>query len=295
MSAMPDLAARIDDATFAVEALTAAAAAHRNDPRREGATIHLPEDGRLVMTGDLHDHTDNLARILKLAALDESLDHHVVLHEVVHPSEREEGAADLSIRTLVSVAALKARHPLQVLGLLSNHELAQVRGEPILKGGTSVNSVFDAGVDTIYGSGADTVREAMSDYVLSLPLAVKCPYGILCTHSLPSPRQLERFDPTVIERTPTQTDLARDGSAYDLVWGRRHTQAVADELGMAWDVDLFLMGHQPAEMGHYVEGDTMIVLASDHSHGVALPIDLTRPYRLFDLVQAIRPLNAVRL
>lgn len=286
---------RLDDASFAVDSLVAATQAIRTHPQRDGSTLHLPEDGCLVMTGDLHDHTDNLARILKLAALDASPAHHVVLHEVIHPSERDPGTPDLSIRTLVQVAALMVQYPLQVHVLLSNHELAQIRDEPILKGGTSVNQVFDAGVQTIYGGGADAVRAAMRDYVESLLLAVKCPYGILCTHSLPSPRRLEMFDSSVIERELTDDDLTRNGSAYDLVWGRRHTQAVADELGAAWDVDLFVMGHQPADTGHYIEGDTMIVLASDHSHGVALPIDLTRPYRLFDLVKAVRPLNAVML
>lgn len=290
--------ADVDNPAYAVETLRAAATAHRAGPWRTGSRVMLPEAGRVVMTGDLHDHRDNLARILKLADLDSSPHHHIVLHEVVHASDREDQLGDeldLSIRTLVAIAALKLTYPQQVHSLLSNHELAQVRGDPILKGGTSVNRRFEAGLASIYGSAAQDVAQAMQDYVLSLPLAIQCPYGILFTHSLPSPRRLEAFDPTVLDRIPTEQDLQRDGSAYDLVWGRRHTQAVADELGMAWDVDLFVMGHQPADMGHFVEADSMIVLASDHNHGVALPVDLTRPYRLYDLVAQIRPLNAVRL
>lgn len=288
----------VDDAAYAAQTLRAAAAAHRAGPGRQGSRVLLPEVGRVVMTGDLHDHRDNLARIVKLADLDASPRNLVVLHEVVHASEREDespDAPDLSIRTLVEVASLKVRYPGQVFSLLSNHELAQVRGEAILKGGTSVNRRFDAGLEAIYGDAAAEVADAMHEYVMSLPLAIQCPYGIMFTHSLPSPRQLDAFDPAVLDRMPSEADLQRDGSAYNLVWGRRHTQAVADELGMAWDVDLFVMGHQPAEMGHYVEADAMIVLASDHSHGAALPIDLTRPYRLFDLVAQIKPLNAVRV
>lgn len=266
------------------------------DPLRRGSTIELPETGRLVMTGDLHDHDDNLRRILRLADLEAGPHHHVVLHEVIHASDRPAVAtADFSIQMLLRVAELKLRYPSQVHVLLSNHELAQVRDEAILKGGASVVAAFNEGIDGLFEDGADAVREALRRYVYALPLAVRLPYGILCTHSLPSPRRLEAFDPGVLDRAPTEQDLAKDGSAYDLVWGRRHTQAVADELGMAWDVDLFVMGHQPAEMGHLIEGDTMIVLASDHNHGVALPIDLARPYRLFDLVQQIKPLAAVRL
>ena len=67
-------------------------------------------------------------------------------------------------------------------------------------------------------------------------------------------------------------------------------------LGEAWGVGLFVMGHQPAEMGYEPQGKTMLVLASDHDHGVALSIDLAcADYDQEKLIEQIVPLAAVVL
>ena len=78
-----------------------------------------------------------------------------------------------------------------------------------------------------------------------------------------------------------------------MVWGRNHDDALARALGAAWESDLFITGHQPAEMGYATEGSAILILASDHDHGVALPIDLTKRYTLQDLVDRIVPLASV--
>jgi hypothetical protein len=101
------------------------------------------------------------------------------------------------------------------------------------------------------------------------------------------------FDPTLLDREPTEEDLAAGGSAHDMVWGRDHTQAVADPLAAAWGARVFVMGHQPAEMGYEPEAETMLVIASDHDHGVALPIDLSDEPTRDDLIEQIIPLAAV--
>jgi hypothetical protein len=293
-AAPPGSGVDLTHAAVVIDLFDRAAQANLDSPWRQGGTVHLPEQGRLIMTGDLHDHGLNFQRILKYADLHRRPDTHLVLHEIVHGPHRINGR-DLSIRTLARVADLKLQFPDRVHILQANHELAQMHGEEISKAGVSVVKAFNDGVDFLYAEDADAVRAAMGRYIQSLLLAVRCPYGILCTHSLPSPRKLEEFDPGVIDRVPTEADLAINGSAYNLVWGRRHTQALADELSEAWGVEQFVMGHQPAEMGHEVEGDSMIVLNSDHDHGVLLPMDLTRPYRLYDLVGQIVPLAAVVL
>jgi hypothetical protein len=49
-------------------------------------------------------------------------------------------------------------------------------------------------------------------------------------------------------------------------------------------------------MGYEVEGDSMLILASDHSHGVALPIDLGKHYAsIDDLIGEIVPLASIML
>ena len=160
------------------------------------------------MTGDLHDHGLNLQRIMKLAALEENPDHHLILHEVIHGPSRINGR-DLSIRTLARVVALKLRYPNQVHFLMANHDLAQRNQEGILKGGANVIEAFDEGIDFIYDDQSPMIREALKQFLSSLPLAVRCPNGIFCSHSLPSPRHLDTFD---TECDPSHTD--RSGSGF---------------------------------------------------------------------------------
>lgn len=279
-----------------IELFNQATQANLHCPMRKGSTTYLPDRGTLVMTGDLHDHVVNLQRILRLSALDASPDRHVILHEVIHGERMIEGR-DLSIRMLARVAALKVQYPGQVHLLLGNHELAQLFNSDILKSGQSVVRLFEDGMDYIYADQADTVREAMRGFIRSMLLAVKCANGLFCSHSLPSPRQFAAFDPAVIDRLPTDEDFAGPvGSAYAMVWGRNHTQEIADDLADEWRTRLFIMGHQPAEMGYHIEGENMIVLASDHRHGVAMPLDLSRPYQTIDdLVGELVPLASVPL
>lgn len=269
-------------------------AANLDSPLRKGATIHLPEHGRVTIPGDLHDNAINLERILKLAALHESPDHHLVLHELIHGKNRVNGR-DFSVRMLARAAAIKLQFPNQVHIVQANHELAQIAGEGIMKGGISVVQSFNEGVEYIYGEGAPAVQEAMSAFIRSFPLAVRCPHGIFFSHSLPSPRKLPNFDDTVIDRVPTEEDLQFGGSAYLMVWGRDHDHVLAEELADAWGVKTFVMGHQPAESGYFVEADCMLVLASDHLWGVALQVALDRDYTLDELQKGIVPLSQVKL
>jgi len=270
------------------------AAAWRPSNLRQGALISLPDSGRLVMTGDLHDHGVNLQRIIKFASLHENPNHHLILHEVIHGPNRVNGR-DMSVRTLARIAAIKLKYPDQVHMLLANHDLAQCNGEGILKGGTNVVEAFDRGIEFIYDNQTRIVRNAMNRFLASLPLAVRCANGVFCSHSLPSPRQVDAFDPNVIHRELTAQDLAAGGHAHRMVWGRRHTQEVATVLGRLWNVSLFLMGHQPAPSGYHTEGDSMLVLASDHDHGMVLPINLAQTYSRDTIIERLIPLASVTL
>jgi hypothetical protein len=149
-------------------------------------------------------------------------------------------------------------------------------------------------LDYVFDEQAEEVRAALHEYVYSYPLAVRCNNGVFCSHSLPTPRKRERFDPMVINRHLTDGDLAGpNGDAHLMVWGRNLSQAWADDLAALWSCELFVLGHQQAEMGYELCGDTMLILASDHEHGVALPIDLARSYSRTELVDDIIHLAAV--
>ena len=65
-------------------------------------------------------------------------------------------------------------------------------------------------------------------------------------------------------------------------------EPVLSLLAKQFDVEAFIVGHQPQEMGHAVVLDRVIILASNHSHGTFLPFDLSKPKSVDDLVGAIR-------
>ena len=284
----------LQDPQVVIDLFGRACQANLDQARRRGATVHLPQRHKLLMTGDLHDHGLNFQRICKLAALHLSSDRHLVLHEIVHGPDYVNGR-DVSVRILARIAALKLQYPDQVHLLQANHELAQLGGEGISKDGIDVVAAFNQGIQFIYSDRADEVAQALSTFIRSLLLAVRCPNGIFCSHSVPSPRALKRFDHTVIDRVPTDEDLAPQGSAYDMVWGRNHTDELADQLAGQWEVEYFVMGHQPAEMGYEIETHRMLVLASDHSHGTVLPISTSRSYDMDAMVRQLVPLASVVL
>lgn len=291
-----DPAAGLDlrDAAVVESLFTRAARANLADRKRRGATVHLARRGCVVMSGDLHDHTANLLRLIKLADLGHSSYHHLVLHEVIHGEDLVRGR-DLSVQTLARVAALKLRFPTQVHLMLGNHELAQLIREDIYKGDVAVVDAYHEGVSHLFDDNAHDVRKAMRAFFDSLLLAVRCANGVFFSHSLPDADRLASFDPDVIHRRPSAADLVVEGDAYNMVWGRDHPQSLADELARAWDAKLFVMGHQQAPEGYYVQGDTMLVLASDHDAGAALPVRLSRSYEMKDLVDAIAPLAKVAI
>lgn len=289
---MPGEDLDLADGPAVADVLHRAAEFNRSDPLRKGSSVHLPAEGRLVMTGDLHDNTPGLMRIVKHAKLDQKPTNRLILHEVIHGPSRVNGM-DLSIRTLARCCAVKCAYPQQVYMLLSNHELAQRRQEHVFKDNTSDVEAFNLGLEHLYADAADTVNAAFEDYTDSLVLAVRCENGVFCSHSLPAPREIETFDKSVIDRELTEADNAVEGSAHNMVWGRHQNIQLCRELMEAWDAKVFLVGHQPAEMGYEELWDDILILNSDHGHAVCLPINLKKKYTRDELTQLVVPLNAI--
>ncbi len=285
----------LDDAKEVVDAFRAGARANLESSLRHGSVVKLPAKGRVVVTGDLHDNVYNLARILHIARLDKSPDNHLILHEIVHGKDQSD-TVDLSVRTLALVAALKVQFPDQVHILLGNHELSQIGYGKISKSGIDVNQTFNNGIDHLYAALGDEVRIAMARFVKSMLLAVMLPNGIMISHSLPGDAAIGGFDAAVLYRVPDEMDFRRHGPAFDMVWGRGHSPNTLEELSDLMGVDLFVIGHMQAPDGFHLHHPKMLIVASDHSFGVALPIDLERPtYTMDELIGSIVQLSSVRM
>lgn len=281
------------DAKEAADTFERAAALNRSDPLLAGSLLKFPDYGQLVMTGDMHGHRRNFNRLKSYCDLAASPVRHVMLHELIHEEPANPGAFDLSHELALEAARWKCEFPDQIHFLQSNHELAQLTGHEISKGGRIVTRGFEDGVYSTYGPNGVDVIEAYLDFAASFPLAGRTANRIFLSHSLPGPRDLPTFDLTVLDRFPTPWDLSTQGSAYSLVWGRYQTAELLSELARRLDVDHFICGHQPQEFGHCVVADRMLIIASDHNHGVFLPFDLKKPYTMPELVRQIRPFAAI--
>jgi hypothetical protein len=279
----------MSNASLVIDLFREAAELNRHDPFRHGSLLELPNYGQVVMTGDLHGHRQNFKKLVAYCQLEKTPIRHVLLHELIHEEPITFVAHDHSVELLIDAARWKTFFPDQVHFLQSNHELAQLNDHDITKGGRSVADDFDAGVVDLFGAEeAPGVLKAIDEFLASLPAAARAANRIFFSHSLPNREDLGEFDPQCIRRSPEQLDLREGGDIYSMVWGRRHDAALLDVLAKAWDVDLFIVGHQPQEWGHEVMFERLLILASDHNHGVFLPIDLRKTYTMADLVAGIR-------
>lgn len=276
-----------------IELLNKAAQATSEDIYRKGNVIHLPAVGSVIMTGDLHGHRRNFERVVSFSDLPNNPDTHVILHEIIHGGPEDAEGGCLSYQLLFDVARYKLQFPKQVHTVMGNHDTACISNSEVMKGGKEMNRAMHAAIKREFAEDAEDVVSAIRQFLFSQALAVRCGNRIWFSHSLPSDRLAEEFDPEVLDRPLEMKDVARPGAAYILVWGRRHSQALLDELADLFDIDLFVLGHQPQEKGCCQAGENLIILACDHNHGCVLPIDLTRSYTVEQLSDSIVQLVSI--
>ncbi len=281
------------DAGEAIAVFQEAAELLREDPVRRHAQLVFPDYGQLVVTGDLHGHRRNFDKLVKYCGLGTAPSRSVLLQEIIHEDLVKKDQADLSHELLLVAAKWKCEYPDQVFFIQSNHEVCQLTERGITKGGTSVLESFEAGVEMTFGAD-DTPRilDAINELILSYPLAARTANSVFIAHSLPAQREMSAFDPSVLDRDITLEDLD-DGPAAKFLWGRRHKPELIEELAGMLDAELFILGHQPEPEGYRQEGERVLILASDHNHGVFVPIDLSKPVTMELLLKRIRKFVSV--
>jgi hypothetical protein len=280
------------NAAAAVNYLREAAELIREDPIRQGSLLRFGSAGQLVMTGDMHGNLKNFEKLQRFCALPRSPGRYVILHELIHADPQANDGVDLSIDLLVQAAAWKCQHPDNVFFLQSNHELSQYLGHEITKGGRSVLRDFELGVQARFGYSFTEVLEAVNDYISALPLAATTANGVFLAHSLPEPLAIENYDYSIFDRLPTMQDYQPGGPAYQLVWGRFQPPKLVDQFVQRMGMKMCVVGHTPQESG-YARWENLIIIASDHSHGVFMPIDLSESYTAEELVYNIRKFVSV--
>ena len=267
--------------------------ANNADKYRRDNLIYLPAEGSVIVTGDLHGHRRNFERIVAFADLANNPDRHIVLQEIIHGGPEDSLGGCLSYRLLFDVVRYKLSFPDRVHIIMGNHDTAFINNSEVMKDGREMNRAMRLALDREFQQAGAEVELAMRQNLFSQPLAVRTKSGIWVSHSLPGDHFIEKFDPKILDRQLKVNDVVRPGSAYLLTWGRRHSQALLDRLAGQFDINIFILGHQPQEQGWGRAGDNLIIIASNHNHGCLLPINLAQSYTVEQLLESIVPLASV--
>lgn len=267
--------------------------ANRAARYRRGNVVHLPAEGQVIFTGDLHGHRRNFERIVAYADLARRSDRHVVLHEILHGGPEDGRGGCLSFELFAKVLEYQLEFPDRVHLVMGNHDTAIITDSDVMKAGKEMNRAMKEALRRRFDEDYDDVRDALREVLLSQALAVRCPNGIWFSHSLPACRTLDHFDTGIFERPLTVDDCVRPGSAYLLTWGRRQSRQTLETLARRLEVELFVVGHQPQESGWARVEPNMLILASEHTHGMLLPVDLDRRYTLDELTERLVPLASI--
>ena len=285
-----------DSADHVIEVFETATEENQVSSLREHQVVKLPAEGEVWVAGDLHDHQRNFEKFVRAADLGNNPQRHVVLQELIHGDKVDASGAEGSWEMLYRAAELKCDYSGQVHFLMANHDLAQIHGEGIMKAGVSVCEAFNAGVRRDFPGRGSSVTVAITEFLLSLPLAVRAPNGLFMCHSVPPDEAIPNFDYTVFDRPLTGGDFKRrTGPVYQLVWGRKTSPAGVAAFAEKLGAKLIVVGHQPQESGYAVVGDRMLIIASDHNQGVFIKADLDREYDMNGLVESIQKFVAVEV
>src|SRR5213596_1762088 len=147
-----------------IETFSAAADENKLTAMRKEQVVHLPNEGEVWMTGDIHDHRRNFEKLLKASDLGNNPQRHLILHELIHGDHYDPKGAEDSWQTLYKAAELKCDYPNQVHFLLANHDLAQIHGEGIMKAGLSVCEAFTKCVKRDFDGRSSAVNVAITEY-----------------------------------------------------------------------------------------------------------------------------------
>ena len=111
---------------------------------RRGNITHLPEEVRLIITGDLHGHRLNFEKIAALADLENNPRTHIVFQEILHGGPEDESGGCLSFELFFDVLRYQIQFPEQVHLIMGNHDTAIITDNDVLKSGKEMSRAMKA-------------------------------------------------------------------------------------------------------------------------------------------------------
>ena len=248
----------------------------------------------LIVCGDIHGNRTGLTKIISSAALAEDSNRRLLIQEVIHGPLDASSKMDRSVELLMRVARLKVSHPLQVLFVLGNHDIAQVTGNEITKEGLGVCKAFTEAMKAEFKDACQEVSEAVNEFLLSLPLAVRCPNGVFISHSLPAPARMIAAGLEILGQSGPYRpeDLRRGGSVYEWTWGRGQTPEQLEQLTGQLKAAYFILGHRHAPEGFEVISPLGVTISSDNARGQVIRLTTDKPFNDEIMKQSIKSIIA---
>ena len=246
-----------------------------------------------MIAGDLHGNRYNFERIVGIANLERHTGRHVLFQELIHggPTTKEGGCR--SFRMLEELATLMAQYRDRVHVIMGNHELAEITEMVVEKAGRQLSLSFEDGLKQAYGADFAEVRHHLSEFIRSMPLAVRTRNKVFASHSIPGRRALAKFDMGVFKRSLTSQDLAPRGPVYELVWGRDLSEETAAAWAALVKADLLVVGHKPCPRGFAAPNSRTFIVDSKDENGRCVLVPLSGKLTLDDLFRATVPILAV--
>lgn len=273
----------------AIAAFREAARLQNDSPLRRGSLVTIGPDAAddVFVSADLHGNRKNFDSILTHADLAAHPRRHLVLQEVCHGGPCYPDGGCKSHRMLEDVATLVVRYPGRVHFLLSNHELAELTDYPIMKSRKMLNVLFRLGLANAFGSEAERVRQAAIEFIQSSPLGIRIGERTFVSHSLPERVDWDPIDAEVFDRRLRPSDLADDGAAFRIVWGRDFREENVEAYLRAVGADLLLSGHEPAPGGYQRPNSRQIILDCCHDEARCAIVPTSGPVDQTRLVQTL--------
>ncbi len=260
----------------------------RDTPGRRGHLVHALNCTELMVAGDLHGHLPNFLAVLKAADLAAHPGRHLVVQELIHSEFRYPDGSDKSHQLVDLVAALKCQFPERVHFLPGNHEIAQLTGRQVSKGGASQNAAFAEGVKHAYGAAAVDVVRAYNDLFRISPLAVRTEHGLFACHTVVPAKLLPTFDPLrLTDETYTDADYGTGGVVYGILWGRDTSEATAKEFLRKVDAEWAITGHIATDDGYLMPNTRQLIVDCAATPAAYVRVPADRPITREELAAGV--------
>lgn len=250
--------------------------------------LHLPAKGKAMIITDIHGNIGDYQRYMEIwGRFKNKKNHLIITGDYIHGF----GDSDGSVNILESIK-WQFEHLPNFHVLLGNHELAQLAGIDVFKGGYNQKKDFETLVFGKYGSKCQKKIKLYKKFFKKLPIAVKTENGVFISHAGPS---------THIKSVMDLKNILKDGYCNNhnlsgMLWNRFGDYSLddVDEFLKAVGCEFSIVGHTPVK-GVKKIGEKQLILSSSYGYEpkAYLELDLEKKITsINDLIGMVKYLDS---